>query len=908
MMKPTKPIHRILAASCPMASSPMVSSPMVSSPMVSSPMVSSNELRSTFLRYFAERGHTVVPSSPLVPGNDPTLLFTNAGMVQFKDVFLGVEKRPYQRAVTAQRCVRAGGKHNDLENVGYTARHHTFFEMLGNFSFGEYFKREAIGYCWELLTEVFELPPERLWVTVYEEDDEAADIWLEAIGVDPARFSRCGVKDNFWAMGDTGPCGPCSEVFYDHGPGVRGGPPGSPEEDGDRYIELWNLVFMQFNRDAEGTLSPLPKPSVDTGMGLERVAAVMQGVHNNYETDLFTGLIEAAAEAIGAADRGDKSLRVIADHIRASAFLVADGVLPSNEGRGYVLRRIVRRAIRHGYRLGAREPFFHRLVDPLERQMGEAYPELGSRREFVKRVLRQEEERFAATLEQGMRIFEQAVAELEDEVIPGEAVFQLYDTYGFPVDLTADIARERGLRVDMEGFERAMEAQRERGREASQFAAGGERRKVAVEGKTVFTGYERLVDRSPVAALFRDGEPSERLAAGDSGVVVLERTPFYAEGGGQVGDTGSLASEGACFEVTDTQRSGDAILHIGRVTEGELRVGDTLEAAVDEGRRRATVRNHSATHLLHAALRQLLGEHVIQKGSLVAPERLRFDFSHPEPVGGERLRAIERLVNRWILDNAPARAELMPIKTALESGVLALFGEKYDEEVRVMRIGECSAELCGGTHVSRTGDIGLLKIVAETGVAAGIRRIEAVTGEAALEWVERHDESLARMAAALRTERDSVEEKVMQLLARTRELEKEVERLEAKLASARGGELADRAVEVDGFKVLAAKVEGVDAKALRETVDRLKGQLGTAIIVLAAVNGEKVNLVAGVTRDGTERIQAGPLVNFVAEQLGGRGGGRPDLAQAGGGNPAKVDEALRSVPRWVAERLSLGAA
>ncbi len=865
-------------------------------------MLSSNEIRSAFLGFFEERGHEVVASSPLVPGNDPTLLFTNAGMVQFKDVFLGAEKRSYARAVTSQRCVRAGGKHNDLENVGYTARHHTFFEMLGNFSFGEYFKREAIEYAWELLTVQFALPPERLWVTVFDDDDEAADIWLQEIGVEPSRFSRCGEKDNFWAMGDTGPCGPCSEIFYDHGPEVPGGPPGSAEEDGDRYIELWNLVFMQFNRAPDGTMTPLPRPSVDTGMGLERIAAVMQGVHSNFETDLFTGLIEAAASVTGAGDRADKSLQVIADHIRSCAFLIVDGVEPSNEGRGYVLRRIIRRAVRHGFQLGARKPFFYRLVEPLERVMGGAYPELGERREIVERVLESEEVRFSQTLAQGLRILDEAVGELAGGVIPGDIAFRLYDTYGFPLDLTADVARERGLEVDEAGFDALMRVQRERARAASQFRASSQAR-LAADGESEFTGYAHLAGRGAVIALFVDGEPTEVIGPEDAGVVVLDSTPFYAESGGQVGDRGVLRKKSARFEVTDTQRQGDVILHIGIQTDGELRVGDPVRAEVDRGRREATVRNHSATHLLHAALREVLGDHVLQKGSLVAPDRLRFDFSHPRPFSSEELAQIERKVNHWVMENSEASASEMPIQDALDDGVLALFGEKYDDIVRVMRIGDCSKELCGGTHVTRSGDIGMFKIVSETGVAAGIRRIEALTGEGALDWISGLTVQVSRVAEMLKSDRENLVGRVAQSVARTRELEKEVERLQAKLASSQGGELADRAVEVDGFMVLAAKLEGADPKTLRDTVDRLKHKLGAAVIVLAAVNGEKVNLVAGVSGEGAERLKAGSLVNFVAEQVGGRGGGRADLAQAGGNDPSKVDQALESVPSWVSEQL-----
>ena len=862
----------------------------------------SNDIRTSFLEYFHEHGHEIVPSSPLVPANDPTLLFTNAGMVQFKDVFLGTDKRPYNRAVTAQRCVRAGGKHNDLENVGYTARHHTFFEMLGNFSFGDYFKREAIQYCWELITERFGLPPERLWVTVYEEDDEAADIWLEEIGVDRKRFSRCGIKDNFWSMGDTGPCGPCSEVFYDHGPGIPGGPPGSPDEDGDRYIELWNLVFMQFDRAADGTLTPLPKPSVDTGMGLERIAAVLQGVHSNYDIDLFKSLIAAAARVTNADNLEDKSLRVIADHIRSCAFLVADGVMPSNEGRGYVLRRIIRRAVRHGHRLGTSEPFFYRLVQPLEQEMGAAYPELGKRREQVERVLRQEEERFAATLDHGMRLLEETIRGLSGKRIPGETVFKLYDTYGFPVDLTADVARERGLGVDMEGYERAMEDQRKRGREGSAFEAVA-RNSLDVGCDTTFTGYDTLEGKARVVALFADGKPVDKLEPEEQGVVVLDSSPFYCEAGGQVGDRGQIVDGKLRFEVRDTQRQGDAAAHVGVLTDGEISVGDEVVAKVDMRLRRATARNHSATHLLHAALREVLGEHVQQKGSLVAPDRLRFDFSHFEPVAPRQLAAIERRVNEWILRNDRAVTQVMPLEDAMKSGAVALFGEKYDDPVRVLAIGDYSTELCGGTHVSRSGDIGLFKIVAEGGIAAGIRRIEAVTGEGALDWLGGMERKVGEVAGMLKTDRDSIADRLGQVLARSRELERDLERLKARLAASHGEDLAAQAVDVNGLKVLAAKVDGVDAKGLRNTVDQLKSKLGSAAVVLATVEGEKVNLVAGVTKDYVDRIEAGVLANFVAQQVGGRGGGRPDMAQAGGNDPERLDQAMKSVPNWIRERL-----
>ena len=874
-------------------------------------MKTSAEIRSAFLNYFAENGHQVVESSPLVPANDPTLLFTNAGMVQFKDVFLGKDKRSYTRATSAQRCVRAGGKHNDLENVGYTARHHTFFEMLGNFSFGDYFKREAIGYAWEFLTRVVALPPERLWVTVYAEDDEAADIWLNEIGVDPARFTRIGDKpggrryesDNFWSMGDTGPCGPCSEIFYDHGPEVWGGPPGSPEEDGDRYIEIWNLVFMQYNRDADGNMTPLPKPSVDTGMGLERLAAVLQGVHSNYEIDLFQALIRAAAEATGTTDLESKSLRVIADHIRSCAFLVVDGVLPGNEGRGYVLRRIIRRAIRHGYQLGQHQPFFHALVDALDEQMGDAYPELRRSREHVKRVLRVEEERFAETIEQGMRILGEAIEQLDGKVIPGEVLFRLYDTYGFPLDLTADIARERGLEVDEAGFEREMAAQRERARAASQF---GVRQSVAVEldGVTDFTGYERLEDQSTVIALFRDGDPVDHLAAGESGMVVLDRTPFYAESGGQVGDAGELLANGLRFRVDDTQKQGGSVFgHVGELLEGELHIGDSVAARVDHDRRRAIALNHSATHLLHAALREILGEHVQQKGSLVEAARLRFDFSHFEPITREQLEAIERRVNEEVRANHMVETRIMSLDDAKAVGAMALFGEKYDEQVRVLRMGDFSIELCGGTHVKSTGDIGLFKITAESGIASGVRRIEAVTGAGAIDWIQHDERQLLQIADLLNCARDEVTDKTAKVLEQGRRMEKELARLKSRLAAAAGAELAGQAVQIGPAKVLAASLEGVEPKALRELMDQLKNRLGSAVILLATVNGGKVNLIAGVSKDLTGQCKAGDLVKLAAAKVGGKGGGRPDMAQAGGSDPAGVEAALALVEPWVREAL-----
>jgi len=871
-----------------------------------------NDIRQAFLDFFAERGHRVVPSSPLVPANDPTLLFTNAGMVQFKDVFLGRERRDYTRAVSSQRCVRAGGKHNDLENVGYTARHHTFFEMLGNFSFGDYFKREAILYAWGLLTRVFGLPEEKLWATVYASDDEAYDIFAREVGLPEARIVRIGDKpggreyesDNFWQMADTGPCGPCAEIFYDHGPEIAGGPPGSPDEDGDRYIEIWNLVFMQYDRAADGTMNPLPAPCVDTGMGLERIAAVLQGVHSNYEIDLFRRLIAAAAKATGTSDLGANSLRVIADHIRAAAFLVIDGVVPSNEGRGYVLRRIMRRAIRHGYKLGQAKPFFHTLVAPLEAEMGEAYPELATRRGQIERVLLQEEKRFAETLGNGMQMLEEAVAGLAGTEIPGAAVFKLYDTYGFPVDLTADIARERGLTVDMAGFEREMERQRERARAASKFGADYSRT-IDVDAVTDFSGYERTEQhRATVTALFRGDESVDKLQAGEEGIVVLDHTPFYAESGGQVGDTGELSGDGVRFAVADTQKRGEAHLHVGRMEQGTLEVGGELRARVDAERRAAIVLNHSATHLLHAALREALGEHVAQKGSLVAPERLRFDFSHSQPVAAEELERIEDRVNAEIRRNVAADVRHMDYDEAIAAGAMALFGEKYGDRVRVMRFGDFSTELCGGTHVARTGDIGLFKIVSESGIAAGIRRIEAVTGARALAYVRAEERRLGEIAGLVKAGREDAVDRVRQLAERARGLERDLTALRQKLASGGGADLESRAVSVAGRKVLAARLEGADAKALRSAVDQLKQKLGSAAIVLGAVDGGKVRLAAGVTDDLKKSLPAGVLVNSVAEQVGGRGGGRPDFAQAGGSEPDKLDAALEAVPGWVERRLA----
>jgi alanyl-tRNA synthetase len=864
----------------------------------------SAELRAAFLDFFKGHGHVIVPSSSLVPGNDPTLLFTNAGMVQFKDVFLGKDPRSYTRAASSQRCVRAGGKHNDLENVGYTARHHTFFEMLGNFSFGDYFKREAIRYAWDFVTGTLGIPAERLWVTVYEEDDGAAEIWLKEIGVDPGRFTRMGLKSNFWSMGDTGPCGPCSEIFYDHGPGIEGGPPGSPNEDGDRYVEIWNLVFMQFDRAADGTMTPLPKPSVDTGMGLERIAAVMQGVHSNYDIDLFRHLITAATQLTGATDPKSSSLRVIADHIRACSFLVADGVLPSNEGRGYVLRRIIRRAIRHGFMLGQREPFFHALVPVLDEEMGGAYPELRTQRAHIERVLRQEEERFAETLAQGMALLDGAIGKLSGRQIPGETVFRLYDTFGFPLDLTSDIARERGLTIDEAGFEAAMDEQRNRARAASKFGVdlrGG----LKVDGQTKFTGYDGERGTGRVTQLFRGTESVQELRAGEDGQVVLDSTPFYAESGGQVGDRGVLSSGDGRFTVADTQKLGKAHVHVGRVESGALRVGAEVTAEVDHELRQATRLNHTATHLLHAALRKVLGVHVTQKGSLVSPERLRFDFAHYSAVTHDELREIERLVNAEVRANAAAETRLMTFDAAVAAGAMALFGEKYDDEVRVLRVGEFSTELCGGTHASRAGDIGMFHIVSEGGIAAGVRRIEAVTGEGALGFVVQTDHKLRDVAGMLKATRDDVEEKVRQLIDRSRRLEKEISQLKDKLASGQGHDLAADAATIGSAKVVATKVEGADAAALRNAVDQLKSRLGSAVIVLGSVDDAgKALLIAGVTADLTGKVKAGELVNFVAQQVGGKGGGRADLAQAGGTQPEHLDAALASVAGWLGERLA----
>lgn len=866
-------------------------------------MTSSNDIRAGFLDYFKQRGHEVAPSSSLVPANDPTLLFTNAGMVQFKEAFLGREQRACPRAATAQRCLRAGGKHNDLENVGRTARHHTFFEMLGNFSFGDYFKEEAIRYAWDFLCRELALPEEKLWVTVYQDDDEAARIWLQQIGVAESRFSRCGEADNFWSMGETGPCGPCSEIFYDYGVDALGGPPGSADAEGDRFVEIWNLVFMQFDRDAQGRLQPLPKPSVDTGMGLERIAAVLQGVRNNYETDLFQPLTRAVHDLAGGRATEPVSTQVLCDHIRASAFLVADGVAPSNEGRGYVLRRIIRRAARHGVKLGFDEPFFHRLAAPLSDIMGRAHPVLTAAGQGVEDALRQEEERFAETLEQGLKHLDAAIAKLSADIIPGDDVFKLYDTYGFPVDLTADIARERKLGLDLVGFEKRMAEQRQRAREASRFAATDSGLPDLQDRASAFKGYETLQTDGRITALLKGSERVERLEEGDEGAVILDATPFYAESGGQVGDQGRIVSDTGVFEVADTQKQGAVHIHSGAVASGALETGQGAAAQVDGARRLDTTRNHSATHILHAALREILGGHVVQKGSLVAPDRLRFDFSHPQQVGDEQLQAIERLVNRKILDNAETEIRVMPLEEALKSGALSLSGEKYDSSVRVLRIaGDFSVELCGGTHARRAGDIGLFKLVAESGVAAGVRRIEAVTGAGALAFVEEQEAQLAALARLLKSGRKQLEGKLEQVLERSRQLEKALEQAQGKLASHAGADLAGQAQLINGVHVVACAVEGADPKTLRELVDRLKAQLGSAVIVLGAPREGKVSLVAGVTENNTGDIQAGELINYVALQVGGKGGGRADLAQAGGNDPGALPGALASVADWVKQK------
>ncbi|ABE48838.1 alanine--tRNA ligase [Methylobacillus flagellatus] len=871
----------------------------------------SNQIRQAFLDYFASKGHQIVSSSSLVPAGDPTLLFTNAGMNQFKDVFLGFDKRPYTRATSSQKCVRAGGKHNDLENVGYTARHHTFFEMLGNFSFGDYFKRDAIHYAWELLTQVFKLPADKLTVTVYAEDDEAYDIWTREIGVPAERVIRIGdnkgaryASDNFWMMGDTGPCGPCTEIFYDHGEHIPGGPPGSPDEDGDRFIEIWNNVFMQFNRDEQGVMHPLPKPSVDTGMGLERIAAVLQGVHSNYEIDLFQNLIKAAARVTNTTDLDSPSLKVLADHIRACSFLIADGVIPGNEGRGYVLRRIIRRAIRHGYKLGARQAFFHLMVSALVNEMGDAYPELKSGEERITSILRQEEDRFFETIEHGMAILEAELEEMAktgNHVFNGETAFKLHDTFGFPLDLTADVCRERGVSVDSAAFDAAMARQKEQARAAGKFKMAANLEYTG--NATTFHGYDTLEAQGKVLALYKDGSAVPALNEGELGVVVLDNTPFYAESGGQVGDQGILKGAEGIFQVEDTQKIQASVFgHHGVLSTGTLRVGDEVSARVDLLSRHRTMRHHSATHLMHKALRAVLGSHVQQKGSLVDPDKTRFDFSHNAPVTADEIRRIEDIVNAEILANTPTLARVMPIDEAQKTGAMMLFGEKYGDEVRVLDIGT-SRELCGGTHVSRTGDIGLFKIVSESGVAAGVRRIEAAAGDVALRHIQQQQQLLADAAASFKVPAIELAGKISQTLEQIKALEKELARLKSKLASSQGDELASQAVNIGGIKVLAATLEGADANTLRETMDKLKDKLKTAAIVLASVNGDKVSVAAGVTTDTTARIKAGELVNFVAAQVGGKGGGKPDMAMAGGSDPSQLPRALASVAGWVEERL-----
>ncbi|WIX69177.1 alanine--tRNA ligase [Escherichia coli] len=872
---------------------------------------STAEIRQAFLDFFHSKGHQVVASSSLVPHNDPTLLFTNAGMNQFKDVFLGLDKRNYSRATTSQRCVRAGGKHNDLENVGYTARHHTFFEMLGNFSFGDYFKHDAIQFAWELLTSEkwFALPKERLWVTVYESDDEAYEIWEKEVGIPRERIIRIGdnkgapyASDNFWQMGDTGPCGPCTEIFYDHGDHIWGGPPGSPEEDGDRYIEIWNIVFMQFNRQADGTMEPLPKPSVDTGMGLERIAAVLQHVNSNYDIDLFRTLIQAVAKVTGATDLSNKSLRVIADHIRSCAFLIADGVMPSNENRGYVLRRIIRRAVRHGNMLGAKETFFYKLVGPLIDVMGSAGEDLKRQQAQVEQVLKTEEEQFARTLERGLALLDEELAKLSGDTLDGETAFRLYDTYGFPVDLTADVCRERNIKVDEAGFEAAMEEQRRRAREASGFGADYNAM-IRVDSASEFKGYDHLELNVKVTALFVDGKAVDAINAGQEAVVVLDQTPFYAESGGQVGDKGELKGANFSFAVEDTQKYGQAIGHIGKLAAGSLKVGDAVQADVDEARRARIRLNHSATHLMHAALRQVLGTHVSQKGSLVNDKVLRFDFSHNEAMKPEEIRAVEDLVNAQIRRNLPIETNIMDLEAAKAKGAMALFGEKYDERVRVLSMGDFSTELCGGTHASRTGDIGLFRIISESGTAAGVRRIEAVTGEGAIATVHADSDRLNEVAHLLKGDSNNLADKVRSVLERTRQLEKELQQLKEQAAAQESANLSSKAIDVNGVKLLVSELSGVEPKMLRTMVDDLKNQLGSTIIVLATVAEGKVSLIAGVSKDVTDRVKAGELIGMVAQQVGGKGGGRPDMAQAGGTDAAALPAALASVKGWVSAKL-----
>ncbi|MBH0075647.1 alanine--tRNA ligase [Pseudoalteromonas sp. SWYJ118] len=858
------------------------------------------QIRQQFLDFFASKQHQVVPSSSLIPGNDATLLFNNAGMVQFKDVFLGAESRPYTRATSSQRCVRAGGKHNDLENVGYTARHHTFFEMLGNFSFGDYFKQEAIKFAWEFLTEEVKLPKEKLLVTIYHDDEEAFEYWSKDIGLSEDRIIRIATSDNFWSMGDTGPCGPCSEIFYDHGEHIWGGPPGSPEEDGDRFIEIWNLVFMQYNRQSDGTMLPLPKQSVDTGMGLERISAILQGVHSNYEIDLFQGLIAAAASVTNAQDMDDKSLRVVADHIRSCAFLISDGVMPSNEGRGYVLRRIIRRAVRHGNKLGAQGSFFYKLVAALIEQMGQAYPELAKQQEIIEKVLRIEEEQFGKTLERGLAILEESLSDLKGDIIPGDLVFKLYDTYGFPADLTADVARERQMTIDHQGFEECMAVQRKTAQQAGKFGADYNDQ-LKSDKHTDFKGYDSTHYSATVIEIFAGGEAVQLLEDGQQGIVVLDRTPFYAESGGQTGDTGTITVAGGEFNVTNTTKLGNAFAHHGTV-QGRIGVNDKVDATIDDTRRDSIKKNHTATHILHEALRQLLGEHVGQKGSLVQPDRLRFDFSHFEAVTKDELREIERVVNDEIRRNFALNTELMAIDDAKAKGAMALFGEKYDDEVRVVTIGDYSIELCGGTHVERAGDIGLFKIVSESGIAAGVRRIEAVTGADAVAYVSEQEQQLSDVAALVKGDSASVLEKVTALLEKSKGLEKQIAQLSDKLASAAGASLLDSIVEINGVKLLVANVEGTESKALRGMVDDLKNKIGSGVIALGVASGDKVSLIAGVTKDLTGKVKAGELVNHMAGQVGGKGGGRPDMAQAGGSEPQNLAAALDSVTAWLTER------
>jgi alanyl-tRNA synthetase len=862
---------------------------------------STAQIRQAFLNFFADKGHQKVSSSSLVPSDDPTLLFTNAGMNQFKDVFLGTEQRKYTRATSSQRCVRAGGKHNDLENVGYTARHHTFFEMLGNFSFGDYFKQQAIAYAWTFLTQELKLPKEKLLVTIYSEDDEAFDIWHNEIGVPKEKIIRIATSDNFWSMGDTGPCGPCSEIFYDHGEHIWGGPPGTPEEDGDRFIEIWNLVFMQFNRQANGDMLPLPKPSIDTGMGLERISAILQNVHSNYEIDIFQNLIKATAEIVGTSSLEDKSLRVVADHIRSCSFLISDGVMPSNEGRGYVLRRIIRRAVRHGNKLGAKGVFFYKLVAALATEMGDAYPELNEQRAVIEKVLRVEEEQFSRTLERGMLILNDALSELEGKVVPGELVFKLYDTYGFPADLTNDVAREKGLSIDEEGFEQAMAEQRKRAQKASNFDLDYNEQ-LRSDLESVFVGYELEQNTAQIKEIFVQGQSVAEITAGTEGTIILDESPFYAEAGGQAGDAGTLVKDSGGFEVQDTVKLGKAIAHKGAALS-ELKVGDSVQANVNGARRHAIKLNHSATHLMHAALKSVLGEHVNQKGSLVQPERLRFDFSHYEAMAKEQVLAVETMVNEQILANHALQTKLMGLEQAKEAGAMALFGEKYDDDVRVVSMGDFSMELCGGTHVARTGDIGLFKIISESGIASGVRRIEAVTGITALQYVQQQAFELTSISAVLKTDVTTVGERVLQLIEQTKTLEKEVTKLKQEIANSAGSDLLSQINEINGVKVLSYHVQGIESGALRTMIDDLKNQIGSGVILLGVATGEKVSLIAGVTKDLTQKVKAGELVNFVAQQVGGKGGGRPDMAQAGGSQPENLDSAIASVNEWLQERL-----